>query len=347
MTRGGGRWFGNPKENPTALRCGLCPHGCLLEEGETGRCGVRRNRDGTLALPYYGRLSALAVDPIEKKPLHHFLPGSSVLSAGLVGCNLNCPFCQNWRISQSLDEAGPFVEPEALVDRAVQGGWPSIALTYSEPAVHAEYALDLFAAARERGLCTVLVTNGCVNRGPGRELLALTDAVNVDLKAWKRETYADILGGDRDAVLAFIEDAVALGVETEATTLVVTDLNDSAEELGACAAFLAGLSADLPYHLSAYRPEWRWSAPATAPVLLAERAAAAKERLNYVYVGNLPGAGSDTVCPSCGATAIRRSGYRTEATGLAAGDDGSARCAVCGAPIPVVLDPAKRRGLRT
>lgn len=325
------------------VACRLCPHACVLAEGASGICRVRRNEGGALALPYFGAISSLAVDPIEKKPLLHFLPGSEVFSAGFLGCNLRCPFCQNWEISQSLEPPVRRMEPAELVEQARRSGCPSIAYTYSEPLVHFEFILECMGLARRAGLRNVLVTNGCVGEGAARELLALTDAANVDLKCWSEETYKETLWGDRGAVIRFISLAAA-ACHLEVTTLVVPGLNDSEAEIESIAGFLLGLSPDIALHLSAYHPDWKHRAPATGGAELRALAERARSRLRYVYIGNLPGEGSDTRCPTCGALLVRRRGYSTRIEGLAARGAPKAatgpvlgRCAACGASLPIVV----------
>lgn len=322
------------------LRCELCPHRCTLSEGATGLCRVRRNEGGRLVLPYWGALSALALDPIEKKPLHHFKPGTAVLSAGFFGCNLRCPFCQNWEISQGVGEAG-ITSPEALVAAALESGSPSLAFTYSEPTVHFEYILEAARLARAAGLATVLVTNGCLNEEPARELLALIDAANVDLKCWSEAVYRERLGGDRAAVLRFIELA-AQACELEVTTLVVPGISEGKEEMGEIAAFLAGLDRRIPLHLSAYHPDYRYREPPSPPELLLRLADRARRSLDYVYLGNLGALPADTYCASCGALLVRRRGYQVDASGLeAAGKKEKApalaRCRACGAETSIRL----------
>jgi len=317
------------------VACALCPHECRIAPGKSGLCRARRNEGGSLALPYYGLVSSLAVDPIEKKPLHHFLPGSSVFSAGFVGCNMRCPFCQNWSISQELPPGLEAFTPRSLVEAALGSGAPSIAYTYSEPSIHFEFLRDSMAEARAEGLKTVLVTNGCLAAGPARELLALTDAANVDLKAWSPEAYSEVLGGRRDAVLDFIGAAAEL-CELEVTTLVVPGLSDDRADMASIASFLAGISPDLPLHLSAYHPAWRHSGEPTSPALLAELAAVARESLRYVYLGNLAGTDADTLCPSCGARVVTRRGYRIGVAGLSS-KGGKGSCAACGAELPILV----------
>jgi len=318
------------------VECSLCFHRCSIAPGRSGVCRVRRNENGVLNLPFYGVASSIAVDPIEKKPLHHFLPGSGILSIGFFGCNLRCPFCQNWEISQEHpDTSARRIEPGDLVPFAKRAGTPSIAYTYSEPTVHFEFVRESMRRAREAGLRTVLVTNGSLLEPPALELLSLTDAVNIDLKCWSSEGYSKVLGGDLETVLAFIRRAAKL-CHVEVTTLVVPGLSDSAADIDSIAMFLASLPAVIPFHLSAYHPAWRFKAPSTSAALMASLAEHAKKHLEYVYVGNVPGAGSDTICPNCGATVIRRRAYSIDTSALAA-VSGSAACASCGARLPIVV----------
>jgi len=289
-----------------------------------------------MSIPFYGVASSIAVDPIEKKPLHHFLPGTRILSIGFFGCNMRCPFCQNWEISQESPVDGSRrIEPGELVDAARRAGTPSIAYTYSEPTVHFEFVRDAMRLAREAGLRNVLVTNGGLREGPALELLELTDAANVDLKCWSAERYDKTLGGSLETTLAFIK-AAAKVCHLEVTTLVVPGLSDAEEDIGAIAEFLASLPGKVPLHLSAYHPSWRFDEPPTSPSLLAALAARARARLDYVYVGNVSSAGSDTVCPACGRTVVRRRGYSIDARGLSS-SDGRASCAGCGAPLPIIV----------
>lgn len=320
------------------LACSLCPHLCVIPDGKTGLCRVRANRGGKGVLPYYGKLSALAVDPIEKKPLYHFRPGTSILSAGFWGCNLRCPFCQNWSISQRAESDGRTVDGRDLVVEGRRSGLEAIAYTYSEPLVHLEFLTEAMAAARDAGMANVLVTNGCVNDGPAREVLALADGVNVDLKSFSRETYLNVLGGNLAAVLNFLRVSVELGVHLEVTTLVVPGLNDSQAELDGCRDFLADLSPDIPWHLSAYHPAYKWTAAPTDGGFLKAAARRAAERLRYVYLGNLGEEESNTPCAACGAVLVRRRRYRVDVSGLQAEDVGGGRtayvCASCGAAAP-------------
>jgi len=312
------------------LRCSLCPHACTITEGRTGVCGVRRLSKEAATLPFYGRVSSLALDPIEKKPLYHFLPGARILSAGFLGCNLHCPFCQNFAISQDLEADSGFIPPEELAGRAGAGGSIGLAYTYSEPLIHVEYVLDAAEAVRRAGLRNVIVTNGHVTVEAARTILPLMDAANVDLKAFKAETYRRVLGGDLEAVKAFIALAAAQ-IHLEVTTLIVPGMNDDPEEIDALTSWLAGISRDIPYHISAYRPAWKYTAPPTSLISLSACMDAARRHLRFVYAGNVSALGQDTVCPVCGATLIRRRGYEIE-IGELEGD----RCTRCGARIPLV-----------
>ncbi|MBU1079600.1 MAG: AmmeMemoRadiSam system radical SAM enzyme, partial [Spirochaetes bacterium] len=235
-------------------RCALCHRRCLLSPGSFGACRVRRNAGGTLELPFYGMASAVSIDPIEKKPLYHFLPGSSTYSVGYVGCNLRCPFCQNFSISQSTDAPVQRLDPAGLAESALRASCPSISHTYSEPIVHAEFVEASMRAARAVGLKNVLVTNGCAGADAASSLLSLCDAVNVDIKCWDADFYHDELGGDLETVKAFAETAFRFGTHLEVTTLIVPGKNDDDAQVDSIAAFLASLSPDIPLHISAYRP---------------------------------------------------------------------------------------------
>jgi pyruvate formate lyase activating enzyme len=276
----------------------------------------------------------MSIDPIEKKPLYHFMPGAGILSVGTYGCNLSCKFCQNWEISQR--EAGHRqLTPEELARLAesTRGQSVGVAYTYSEPLVWYEFVHDCVGLIHERGLVNVLVTNGYINREPFGELLPYIDAVNIDLKAFSSEFYKSVCGGDLEPVLRSIRQAYESGCHVELTTLVVPGLNDSGEEMDSLATWIAALSPDIPLHVSRYFPSYRMTAPPTPMPALQACVEAARTRLHYVYVGNatVPG-GSDTVCPSCGTTVIRRHGYdRVEV--LLSGSS----CPECGAGIPVRL----------
>jgi pyruvate formate lyase activating enzyme len=322
-------WFDRRPDGRIA--CLLCPHACVIPPGGHGICRVRCNRDGTLQIPYYGRISSLAVDPIEKKPLYHFYPGSRILSAGFVGCSFHCKFCQNWHISQGVDADTRLIEPRDLVGMARRERSFGIAYTYSEPLIHAEYVMDAARAARESGLKNVIVSNGYMNEGPAEELLGLVDAANIDLKGWDPSFYKSETGGRREEVQRFIAQAAAK-THLEVTTLVIPGKNDRPEHIEAIAAFIASLDPDIPLHLSAYRPQYKYDVPPTPEAALRSLAEVARRSLRYVYQGNVGPEENDTACPGCGAVLVRRTGYAVKVTGLRNG-----ACEKCGAPSPVVL----------
>jgi pyruvate formate lyase activating enzyme len=341
---------GGPPAEPV-LACGLCPHRCRLAPGKAGLCKVRKNEAGRLSLPFYGHATALAIDPIEKKPLYHFCPGETILSVGFTGCNLRCPFCQNWRISQGTDNPGKTISPAELIASVKDGGGGQIAYTYSEPLVHIEYLLEAMTLARKAGVANVLVSNGCVNAEPAAEIIPLLDAANIDLKCFSPETYAKTLGGDLETVKAFIAAAYGAGVHLEVTTLIVPGLNDSDAEFDTAADFLAALSAgtspeakqraremppllEIPWHLSAYHPDYRWDAPPTDAARLIALARRARKKMPYVYTGNISGGMTDTACPHCGKTLVSRQGYHIDTGGLAPDREDGYRCAYCGGTAP-------------
>ena len=314
------------------VRCSLCHHRCLVAPGRLGVCRVRRNDGGRLVLPFYGHASAISIDPIEKKPLYHFLPGSPTYSVGYVGCNLRCPFCQNFGISQSTDALTEAVDPADLARAALRAACPSLSHTYSEPLVHAEFVIESLKAARSAGLRTVLVTNGCALHEAATEVLSLCDAVNVDIKSWDEAFYRDELGGDLPTVKAFVELGFRLGTHVEATTLVIPGKNDDDDQVDGIAAFLASLSPDIPLHLSAYRPMNRYAVGPTPSSTIERLTVVARKRLSYVYPGNVGGMAVRTACRSCGATLVERRGYGIDMSGLTGGS-----CSACGSRSPIIV----------
>jgi len=310
------------------VRCRLCPHNCLISPGKTGICRVRLNTDGTLTLPYYGKLSAVAVDPMEKKPLYHFFPGSSILSVGFVGCSFHCPFCQNFRISQSVDIPTQDMTPGQLVELARRNGAFALAYTYSEPLIHLEYILEAAGLARSNGIKNVLVSNGYINEEPAEELLGVLDAANIDFKGNTPEFYRRELGGELEEVKRFIRQAAGR-IAIEVTTLVIPTRNDTEQEIEQMASFLAEIDPDIPYHLSCYFPTYKYSIPLTSPQAVLELAEHARKYLHYVYVGNA-GIMENTNCPDCGRTLIDRRGYAVSFPGVSGG-----KCTKCGRRIAI------------
>jgi pyruvate formate lyase activating enzyme len=314
------------KADDGVVQCLLCPHNCTIREGKSGICGVRTNEKGTLVSAIYGELTAMAMDPIEKKPLYHFHPGSQILSIGTKGCNFKCSYCQNWNISQDANARSSEYSPEQVVAAAEKNDSVGIAYTYSEPMIWFEFVMDCAKIARTRGLKNVLVTNGFVNPAPLDELLEFTDAMNIDLKNFREESHRKVQKGRLSDVLRTIEAAHGR-CHVELTTLIVTGINDTMEEMNDIINWIAALDGDIPWHVSRYYPSFRYDAPATDVEFLLEVCDRAKERLHHVYCGNISGSygRSDTACPRCGTVAVKRSGYHIRVTGLEHG-----RCAKCG-----------------
>lgn len=327
-----------------SVQCRLCSQHCLIRKGKRGVCQVRENRQGQLVPLAYGNLTAMSVDPIEKKPLSHFQPGTMSLSVASDGCNLQCPWCQNYHMAQSVRRSGQirgrFVPPEDVVAAAEAEGCASISYTYSEPTIHYEYNQDVGRLAHERGIKNVFVTNGVMTAEVARDAAeTFLDAANVDLKAMRAETYEKLCKGHLEAVLETIAALHQGGVWVEVTTLVIPETNDDEDELREAARFLASVGPDIPWHLSRYHPAHEWSAPPT-PMSTLQRARqiGLEEGLNYVYTGNVRGDdGEHTYCPSCGSLAIRRQGFLAQPVGLR--PQGGGVCAKCGATIAGVEMP--------
>jgi pyruvate formate lyase activating enzyme len=313
------------------VRCGLCPHRCLIPEEQRGICKVRETRGGRLFALTYGKVSAVHFDPVEKKPLYHFHPGRPILSIGSVGCNFHCGFCQNYHLVECSVPLSPVPIPD-LVQAARREGAVGISYTYNEPLIWFEFVMDCAREFRKAGMANVLVTNGYVMPEPLAELLPLVDAMNIDLKSMDPEFYRKICGGTLPPVLDTIRES-AQSTHVEITTLLVTGENDSEESIRAVVDFVAGVDPEIPLHFSRYTPMYRFTAPPTPPARLATAHRIAREKLPYVYVGNYPLDGAEnTVCPACRAVAVRRHGYRTDPSGLAGN-----RCASCAAALRFVV----------
>ena len=320
------RYYTKLKEGDN-LQCQLCSHNCIIAPGKTGRCRVRKNEQSRLITINYGLCSSLALDPIEKKPLYHFFPGYNILSLGSFGCNLSCGFCQNWEISQRVEE-GRILRPEDIVIllKEIEENCCGVAYTYSEPSVWFEFVEDSSRLVQASGFKNVLVTNGMLNEVPLRDLLEFIDALNIDLKAFTEEFYRKQLGGSLKQVLKTIEICQESGKHLEITTLLIPGLNDSRTEIKSLAKWLSELSADIPLHLSRCFPRYKFNRPATPFKTLLEAREIAREYLNYVYLGNLGITDyADTNCIRCGQLLIRRTGYFTQLVGLNNGV-----CASCG-----------------
>ena len=328
------------------VQCDLCPRFCRLHEGQRGLCFVRARHGGRMVLTTYGRSSGFCVDPIEKKPLNHFLPGTPVLSFGTAGCNLTCKFCQNWDISKAraFDRLQDLAAPEAIAEAAAASGCRSVAFTYNDPVIFLEYAVDVAAACRERGIKTVAVSAGYIAPEPRVEFFRAMDAANIDLKAFTEGFYKGLCSARLAPVLETLE---YLKHETEVwfeiTTLLIPGENDSEAEVEALSRWvMERLGPDVPLHFTAFHPDWkmRGTPPTPRATLRTARRIAREAGLRHVFTGNVHDpAGQGTYCHGCGALLIGRDWYEITAWNLAA--DG--RCGGCGARCPGVFEAAPGR----
>ena len=334
-----------------AVRCYACGHNCLIRPGRRGICKVRFNADGELRVPH-GYVAALQNDPVEKKPFFHLLPGAAALTFGMLGCDFHCGYCQNWLTSQALrdpacDGAGVYVHrigAEQIVAAALRHGAEIVVSSYNEPLITAEWAVAVFRQARAQGLRTAFVSNGNSTPRALEFLRPHLDAMKIDLKAMRDRTYRQ-LGGTLEATLSTIRSAYEMGLWVEVVTLVVPGLNDSPEELMEAGRFLAAVSADIPWHVTAFHSDYRMSdTPNTSAAALLQAAEIGQEAgLRYVYAGNLPGSVSNyetTRCPNCQRRLIERRGFRVFSNSLTA----EGRCPDCSALIPGVWKSAQVRG---
>jgi len=319
--------------------CFLCHHRCQIAESKFGVCGVRQNREGTLFTHVYGNVIAAHVDPIEKKPLYHFLPGTTSFSIATIGCNFRCPFCQNWQISQSRtkdmkSESGSRLPPEEVVHQAKSHGCRSISYTYTEPTIFFEYAFDSARLAKKEGLANVFVTNGFMTPEALETIHPYLDACNVDLKSFKESFYKEFCRARLEPVLDSISLMKRLGIWVEVTTLVIPDQNDDEEELTQIARFIHDLDPDIPWHISRFHPDYQFTEARPTPVETLRKAfeIGRKEGLHYVYVGNVMGVAEDTLCPHCRTVLIPRQGFFIGATKLH-----DSACPSCGSPIAGVF----------
>jgi pyruvate formate lyase activating enzyme len=314
-----------------AVTCQLCAQECTIRDGGRGLCRARANVGGELRSLVYGRPLAIHVDPIEKKPFYHFLPGAAAFSFGTAGCPLSCRFCQNWPLSQSSqeDHDADYTTPAGIVQAARARRAPVIAFTYNEPTVFTEYLIDVAVAAREQGLRTVMVSCGFMNPEPLADICRALDAIKIDLKGFSDEFYRNVCGASLAPVLRTLKQIAARGTHLEIVNLVVPTLNDDDRALSDLARWIAGeLGRDVPVHFNRFHPEYQLLHLPPTPVATLERARAlAMERgLRYVYVGNVPShAGSHTYCPRCGKVVIRRQAFFVEELQVKDG-----RCGYCG-----------------
>ena len=325
------------KADDNACACFLCSRRCKIADGKRGFCRVRENRGGTLFSLVYAKPISVNLDPIEKKPLYHFMPGTTSLSIATVGCNFRCDYCQNWQISQTNGERipGEFTPPEAIVQAAAARRCPSISYTYTEPTIFFEYAHDCAKLAHAQGIRNCFVTNGYQSPETIEVMAGLIDAANVDLKAFNDEFYRRRCKAHFQPVLDSIRRMYKAGIHLEVTTLLIPGFNDDEDELKQLTEFLAGVSVDIPWHVSRYHPNYNFdSAPATPSQTIFHALEIGKQAgLRYLYAGNLPaGDYENTRCPKCNALVIERTGFSARPVGLK-----GASCAACGHKLPIVV----------
>ena len=316
------------------VQCNLCSHHCIISKGKRGICGVRENRGGTLYSLVYGKLVSSHVDPVEKKPLFHFLPGSSVYSIATVGCNFRCKNCQNWEISQSSKPQNPIMgkerSPKEIVEAAKQSICENIAYTYTEPTIFMDYTFDTAKLAIKSNMNNIFVTNGYMTEEALKQMAPYLHAANIDLKSLSDKFYTDICGAHLEPILESIKLHKQLGIWIEVTTLVIPNLNDSEENLTQIAEFLSDLGEEIPWHVSRFYPAYKLIDLPSTPLGTLRRAKEIGEKagLRYVYQGNVPGEGENTYCYSCGKLLIERDGYKIRAKQVI-----DSRCHRCGAKI--------------
>ncbi len=324
------------KQDKSGVECELCSHHCHIGEGRRGLCGVRENREGVLYTLVYGELVAQHIDPIEKKPLFHVLPGTTSLSISTVGCNFRCLHCQNNSISQAkkmsvVEMAGNRCGPDYVVAEAIQNRCSSISYTYVEPTVFFEFAYDCCQLAAEKGILNVFVSNGYLSEKATRMLAPFLDAINIDIKSFSDDFYKKICGARLQPVLDNVRLMKELGVWVEVTTLIIPGLNDSEEELRQIASFLLDIDSDIPWHVTAFHPMYKMMDRPPTPLSTLERArrVGVETGLKYVYEGNIPGGGGEnTFCPSCQAKVIQRYGFSIRENTLIEG-----ACPHCNTPL--------------
>jgi pyruvate formate lyase activating enzyme len=316
------------------VQCRMCPHYCRIKPLYTGICRVRQNLAGTLYATNYGDCVSVAMDPIEKKPLYHFHPGSVILSLGIRGCNLKCSFCQNWQLVYGNDK-GIEMTPEQVVDLALRhrdSGCVGIAYTYSEPFMWYEFVYDTARLAYEAGIKNVLVTNGYVNEEPLREILPYIDAMNIDVKAFTDEFYRENCIGHLEPVLNTVKIA-SKECHVEITTLIIPTLNDSTDEIGRLVDWIASVDPEIPFHLSGYFPNFQMDIYSTPESTIRHAREIALQKLKFVYLGNIIDRdGSTTYCPNCSKPVLSRTGFYTESVNVKQG-----KCGYCGSDLNMVV----------
>ncbi len=329
------------RKEGNAVNCLLCSHRCIIQDGNKGICGVRENNKGVLYSLVYGKAIAAHIDPIEKKPLNHYLPGTMSYSIATAGCNLRCKFCQNWSISQGPKEQGMIkgenITPEEVVDNAINSNCKSIAYTYTEPTVFFEYAYDCGKLAREKNIGNVFVSNGFMTGETLDNAKEFLDAANIDLKSFTDEFYREMCGARLEPVLESIKKMKNQGVWVEITTLVIPERNDSDEELRNIAEYIANeVGTETPWHVSRFHPDNKYTDSYSTPAETLHRAREIGEEagLKYVYVGNIPGdRGEHTFCPRCKQLLINRDGFHVSGNKIRDG-----KCPECNTKIDGVWE---------
>ncbi len=309
------------------VQCLLCPRKCIISNKRDGFCFGRVNHNGVLYAKNYGQAVTIAIDPIEKKPLFHFLPGTDILSTATYGCNMRCPFCQNYEISQ-IKTPTTEITPENLVEIAKNKKLQSIAFTYTEPFIWYEMILDTSKIAKDNGIKIILVTNGLINDKPLEEIIPYIDAMNIDLKSIDAKVYKKILFGNLSTVQNTIKTSFENGVHIEITNLLVTGLNDKKSDISILVDWVVSLSSDIPIHFSKYSPNYKYKEPPTSPEILDYAYKKAKEKLNFVYTGNVIAGKENTYCPKCGELLIERNYFNVKQNKLIDG-----KCPSCGKKI--------------
>jgi pyruvate formate lyase activating enzyme len=328
------------KKDNLLVECFLCNHRCKIADRQFGICQVRQNIDGKLFTHSYGKVVSVNLDPIEKKPFFHMLPGSNSFSIAAAGCNFRCGFCQNWEISQVREANKLGIEshdlaPEAVVSRAQECGAGSISCTYTEPTIFFEYAYDVAKVAEQKGIYVNFVTNGYMTPEAIEVIRPYLDACNVDLKGFSEEFYQNVCGARLEPLLESIKTMKKLGLWLEITTLLIPGMNDSAEELTKMAEFIAGLGKETPWHISRFHPDFQYVDKPPTPLMSLRKAAdiGRKAGLYYVYIGNVPGEGEDTYCYECKKPVIKRMGFSILEYKLK-----GYKCGYCGALIHGIFD---------
>ena len=320
------------------VHCFLCSHHCKIGDQKFGFCGVRQNIEGRLFTHVYGKVIARHTDPIEKKPLYHFLPGSTSFSIATIGCNFRCGFCQNWQLSQSTIRDGDFpgdeFTPQQVVDAALKNNCKSISYTYTEPTIFFEYALDTAKLAKAKGLFNNFVTNGYMTKRALEMIKPYLDAANVDLKFFKEESYKKTCAASLEPVLNTIKLMRDLDIWVEITTLVVPGENDSEEELKSIAEFISAVDNNIPWHISRFYPNYKFTdlEPTKETVLKKAQEIGYESGLNYIYVGNVYGWGNDTHCHNCKKLLIKREGFSVLENNITQN-----KCAFCNAVLPGIF----------